>query len=235
MDPDDIHSASVASQTGSISSRCDRHRPGTLPMWGRRFDPGRSSGRDRCGRLGVVPGVVETSAGGVGSVTGWTARRAPTRPTPIAACSGTPTWRDRGSCSSPRVVDDLRGTPAGRTSRRSGSGYRCVRTARESCIEAALALGAGRASLHRWRGRYAAGGIEALRDRPRGPGPVSAAGLGRAGAHRGPSSDALEQQAPGGRVHPPGHLPARPPRGNYIQGHFASSRGTLRRAPRPAS
>ncbi len=48
---------------------------------------------------------------------------------------------------------------------------RCVRTARESGIGAALTLGSSRASLHRWRGRYAEGGIEALRDHPRGPGP----------------------------------------------------------------
>lgn len=45
----------------------------------------------------------------------------------------------------------------------------CVRTANEEGIAAALALGASRASLHRWRRRYAHGGIEALRHRPRGP------------------------------------------------------------------
>jgi transposase InsO family protein len=46
---------------------------------------------------------------------------------------------------------------------------RCVRTALEQDIPAALALGASRASLHRWRKRYEAGGIEALRQQPRGP------------------------------------------------------------------
>lgn len=46
---------------------------------------------------------------------------------------------------------------------------RCVRVAREEGIAAALALGASRASLHRWRLRYEAGGLEALADRPRGP------------------------------------------------------------------
>jgi len=46
---------------------------------------------------------------------------------------------------------------------------RCVRTANEVGIAAALALGASRASLHRWRTAHAAGGIEALRSRPRGP------------------------------------------------------------------
>jgi transposase InsO family protein len=46
---------------------------------------------------------------------------------------------------------------------------RCVRTAIEAGIAAALALGASRASLHRWRSLHAAGGIEALRQRPRGP------------------------------------------------------------------
>jgi len=46
---------------------------------------------------------------------------------------------------------------------------RCVRVAREEGIVAALALGPSRASLHRWRTRYAAGGLDALFDRPRGP------------------------------------------------------------------
>jgi len=46
---------------------------------------------------------------------------------------------------------------------------RCVRTANGDGIAAALALGASRASLHRWRRAYAEGGIEALRSRPRGP------------------------------------------------------------------
>ena len=46
---------------------------------------------------------------------------------------------------------------------------RCVRTARDEGIAAALELGASRASLHRWRTRHAEGGIEALRERPRGP------------------------------------------------------------------
>jgi transposase InsO family protein len=48
---------------------------------------------------------------------------------------------------------------------------RCVRTAHADGIGAALALGVSRASLHRWRSRQAEGGIEALRDRPRGPAP----------------------------------------------------------------
>jgi transposase InsO family protein len=46
---------------------------------------------------------------------------------------------------------------------------RCVRVANEEGVAAALALGAGRASLHRWRRSYAEGGIEALRYRQRGP------------------------------------------------------------------
>ena len=46
---------------------------------------------------------------------------------------------------------------------------RCVRVARDEGIAAALVLGVSRASLHRWRVRYAAGGLEALVDRPRGP------------------------------------------------------------------
>jgi transposase InsO family protein len=46
---------------------------------------------------------------------------------------------------------------------------RAVRVAREEGIAAALGLGVSRASLHRWRMRYAAGGIAALIDRPPGP------------------------------------------------------------------
>ena len=46
---------------------------------------------------------------------------------------------------------------------------RCVRTAHEDGLGAALALGASRTSLYRWRQRYAAGGIEALRHERRGP------------------------------------------------------------------
>jgi transposase InsO family protein len=49
---------------------------------------------------------------------------------------------------------------------------RCVRVAREEGIAAALALGVSRASLHRWRQRYAAGGLAALMDAPRGPAPL---------------------------------------------------------------
>ncbi len=46
---------------------------------------------------------------------------------------------------------------------------RCVRTAEDEGVAAALALGVTRTSLFRWRQRYIAGGIEALRHRPRGP------------------------------------------------------------------
>jgi len=48
---------------------------------------------------------------------------------------------------------------------------RCVRVARDEGIAAALALGASRASLHRWRIRYEDGGLGALVDRSRGPAP----------------------------------------------------------------
>ncbi len=46
---------------------------------------------------------------------------------------------------------------------------RCVRAAETEGIGAAVALGASRTSLFRWRKRYAEGGIEALRHRRRGP------------------------------------------------------------------
>jgi transposase InsO family protein len=46
---------------------------------------------------------------------------------------------------------------------------RCVRTAVEEGIAAALALGVSRATLHRWRRRYAAAGLEGLRQGRRGP------------------------------------------------------------------
>jgi transposase InsO family protein len=60
----------------------------------------------------------------------------------------------------PRVREDL----AGLRFR-----IRCVRTALDEGIAAAPALGTSRASLHRWRRRYEEGGLEALRQRPRGP------------------------------------------------------------------
>ncbi len=49
---------------------------------------------------------------------------------------------------------------------------RCVRVAREEGIDAALALGVSRASLHRWRVRHAEDGLSGLVDRPRGPSPI---------------------------------------------------------------
>lgn len=68
------------------------------------------------------------------------------------------------------------GRPPGHPARPDLAGLRfrvrCVRVAREDGIAAGLALGASRASLHRWRTRYEAGGLEALVDRPRGPAPA---------------------------------------------------------------
>jgi len=65
------------------------------------------------------------------------------------------------------------GRPPGPRAREDLAGLRfrirCVHTALEQGIAAALALGVGRTSLFRWRGRYEHGGIEALRQRPRGP------------------------------------------------------------------
>ena len=63
----------------------------------------------------------------------------------------------------------------------------------------------------------AAGGLGALAagpaDRTRPP-----AGMGGAGGHRRATAHVLEQQAPGGRVHPAGDLPARPPCGRWPAG-----------------
>jgi len=53
---------------------------------------------------------------------------------------------------------------------------RAVRVARAEGIAAALGPGVSRASLHRWRMRYAAGGIEALSDRAPGPARLSLPG-----------------------------------------------------------
>jgi len=53
---------------------------------------------------------------------------------------------------------------------------RAVRVANEDGIGAALALGVTRASLHRWRLRYAKGGLEGLRPLPRGPARVALPG-----------------------------------------------------------
>jgi transposase InsO family protein len=65
------------------------------------------------------------------------------------------------------------GRPPGPAPRSDLAGFRlrlrCVRIAREEGIPAALALGVSRASLHRWRSRYEAGGLDGLVDRPRGP------------------------------------------------------------------
>src|SRR6478735_9115326 len=63
------------------------------------------------------------------------------------------------------------GSPGGEDLRALRWRSRCVRTASEEGIAAALELGVSRASLHRWRTRYAEGGIEALRELPRGPAP----------------------------------------------------------------
>ncbi len=46
---------------------------------------------------------------------------------------------------------------------------KAVRVANEDGLGAALALGVSRASLHRWRLRYAEGGLDGLRPHPRGP------------------------------------------------------------------
>jgi transposase-like protein len=65
------------------------------------------------------------------------------------------------------------GRPPGPRAREDLAGLRfrirCVRTAATQSVGAALALGASRTSLHRWRRRYAEGGIEALRHRRPGP------------------------------------------------------------------
>ena len=121
------------------------------------------------GRLGVVPGVSETS-----ERRSWVAWRdgppAPElAPIRIVGCFGTRTRRDPASSSWPHAGDDRPDRAVREDLRGLRFRIRCVRTAITEGIAAALALGVGRASLHRWRRRYAAGGIEALRQRPRGP------------------------------------------------------------------
>ncbi len=68
------------------------------------------------------------------------------------------------------------GRPPGRLARDDVADLRfrarCVRVARDEGIAAALALGPSRASLHRWRCRYAAAGLEGLLERTRGPAPA---------------------------------------------------------------
>ena len=71
-------------------------------------------------------------------------------------------------------------------------------------VSAGRACIAGGAATRRAASRRCASG--------HGDRPGSAAGLGRAGRHRGAPPDLLEQQAPRRGVHAPGHLPARPPR-----------------------
>ena len=131
---------------------------------------------------------------------------------PIVASSATPTRKARASSSwRPAAVGHRAGQP-GPDLATVRFRARCVRVARDEGIAAALSLGVSRASLHRWR-------VRVRRRRPRGPrrpaaGPVARApaGLGRAGRDRRPAAHVLEQQAPGGRVHAAGDLPARPPR-----------------------
>ena len=65
------------------------------------------------------------------------------------------------------------GRPPGRLARQEVANLRrrirAVRVSREEGVAAALALGVSRASLHRWRLRYATEGLEGLLDQPRGP------------------------------------------------------------------
>jgi len=65
------------------------------------------------------------------------------------------------------------GRPPGRLARHEVANLRrrirAVRVSREEGVAAALALGVSRASLHRWRLRYATEGLEGLLDQPRGP------------------------------------------------------------------
>ena len=66
---------------------------------------------------------------------------------------------------------------------------------------------------------------------------TAAAGLARAGRHRGAPPDVLEQQAPRRGVHAPGHLPARPPRGRCPprRVRHGTTRRSTERAARPTS
>ena len=76
-------------------------------------------------------------------------------------------------------------------------------------IAAALALGVSRASLHPLAEPLRGGRHRGAPTATTRTGAGAPAGLGRAGGHRRAPADVLEQQAPGGRVHPAGHLPAR--------------------------
>jgi transposase InsO family protein len=101
----------------------------------------------------------------------WTSSRSRTAPSRIAVFFAT---RTRGPGLP--LPGDARWSSAGRLVHPDLAGLRfrvrCVRVAREEGIAAALALGVSRATLHRWRIAYGAGGLDALVDRPRGPVPA---------------------------------------------------------------
>jgi transposase len=106
------------------------------------------------------------------SVRAWTSPRRRTSLTRIAVFSVIPTRRVPASCSwQPAAADHQADGHTMRWPRFACAPARS-RVAREAGIATALGLGISRASLHRWRVRYDAGGLEALLDRPRGPAPA---------------------------------------------------------------
>ena len=105
------------------------------------------------------------------SVRGWMRSSPNIEGIPTVAYSAIRTRRGPASCSSRRGVADPPGERPVPDLAAVRFRARCVRVARTEGVAAVLALGASRASLHRWRVRYEHGGLDALFDHQRGPAP----------------------------------------------------------------
>ena len=146
------------------------------------------------------------------SVRSWTNSGPSIEKIRTAASSAIPSRKAPGSS----FLATRGGRPPGRLARHEVANLRrrirAVRVSREEGVAAALALGVSRASLHRWRLRYATEGLEGLLDQPRGP------ASGRlpdwvAQAVIVVSLLTYWNSKPRRRVHPAGHLSAQPSRG----------------------